>query len=293
MNANSLFFIALILLSTACQSNETSKTNSKNLYEEKGEGSFEITRLDSVNGYHYRSTDVSYNLEYLQLKPSSGLKHYFSKLITERISCISCEAPLTKISFELRDFEHPKTVRWKFEADCNDLKLFPSYFKTTKYACCGAEDEIAIYGFDKKIICKGHRSISKVEIPNSNLAAFIGYETNFNFKEKSNLGILHLGFNDGTKFDVLIQTRASKDDFPLFAPEIRMSSEHEDDEFDQGKQLAELWSAEDSEDYRKINGLRLELIFEYGLGDPVHLVIPIEKGAPFGKNIPFQKIYLD
>lgn len=270
---------------------ENKTASSKNIYTNTGESSFTITSGDTSNdGYDYETVEVNYKTDYIALDGDRDFKHYFAKYTTTTKSCTACEQPERNIKVELNAFDDPKKTALTIQQDCDDLTLDAHTYKTAKYGCCGAEDHLAVYDYNNKLIIEGESEILVGDIPNSPVKIFVAYEVEQ--KDSTVLGTLYFCYNSSDRYAIVLKSDSlPASSCPRFVPDFSIDSRNTRDGFNPEKKEYTLWSLDAIKDKKQVNNLDLKIIYpcDYMSGNNV-ILIPIINGKPFGKDDRNQEI---
>lgn len=262
----------------------TVRDTAKSIFADDGKASFNITSVDSNSGYNFKMIETNYKVAFIALHDSRDLQHYIARYTSETKSCTGCEAQERRIKVELRPFEHPEKTDLTILQDCDELTLDVRTYKTAKYGCCGAEDELAIYDYENKKIIAGDSKIILGEIPNSPITMYISYKPEY--QDSSLLGRLYLAYNSLDSYTLTIKSKPlSKDDCSPFSPRITVKSIHAQDKFEEVTNEYTFWSLDNITTTDQIKDLTIKIV--YWCDKKLHMdpiSIPIIKGKPFGKD---------
>src|SRR4030095_11832529 len=168
---------------------EIKKDSTNDKYSDSGQSSFTILSVDSNSGYEFKTVETNYKTAYLDPDGDKDFDHYIAKYTTTTKSCTGCEQQERMIKVELNSFKAPAKTILTIEQKCDDLLLDATTYKTTKYGCCGAEDQLAIYDYRKKLIAEGDAKITIGEIPNCPIIIYAGYTQET--KDSTFVGTIH------------------------------------------------------------------------------------------------------
>lgn len=265
-------------------SSDSKADTSKIIYADSGQSTFEILAGDTNSGYDFKTVETTYKLVFIAPHGYSNLKHYFAKYTTTSKTCTGCEGQERNIKVELNSFDNPQKTELTIEQDCDDLTLDVLTYRTAKYGCCGAEDELAIYDYDSKLIVEGDSKILLGEIPNSHLKLYVAYKQEY--KDTTTLGTLYYCYNSSDRYSIKIKSNPlPSDSCSPFSPDIFIYSPSADDKFRKDNNEYSFWSLNKIENKNKINNLTLKIA--YWCDSALHLdtlAIPIVNGRPFGKE---------
>jgi hypothetical protein len=264
-------------------SSDNKKDTSNFLYSDSGQSTFIITAGDANSSYDFQTVETNYKLNFIALSGGySDLKHYFAKYTTISKTCTGCEGQERKIKVELHPFDNPQHIDLTIEKDCDDLTLDVHTYKTTKYGCCGAENELAIYDYQNKLIIEGDSRILFGEIPNSRIKIFAAWK-NGNI-DTTILGTLYFCYNSSDRYAISIKGALPPDGCSPFSPGIFIYTGNPEDKFRKDINEYSLWSLNKLEEKEKINNLTLKVAFWCDSSLNIDTIsIPIINGRPFGK----------
>jgi len=291
-----LLFSLITLLFLSCAEkpstdieNVTPHTNppadtSSVIYSDDGKAGFQITSIDSSNGYYFKTTETTYKVAFVALRDYSDLKHYIAKYTTDTKSCTGCEVQDRTIKVELKTFDHPDKTELTIQQECDELKLDVHDYKTARFGCCGAEDDLAIYDYNNKLIIRGDATIIHGDIPNSQVSFYVSYKPEY--KDSTILGVLYLSYSSTDQYSITIKSKPLPEDYcSLFSPDVILESTDPDDKFEEETNEYTLWSLDEIKSANEINHLTLKVMYE--CDSKLHLqplLIPIIHGKPFGKE---------
>lgn len=257
---------------------------SKIIYADSGQSTFIITTGDRNIGYDFQTVETNYRRVYIALHGWGSLKHYFAKYTTTSKTSAGLEGQDRTIKVDLHPFDNPNKTELTIEHSCDDLTLNVATYQTVKYGCCGAEDELAIYDYDKKLIIEGDSKILLGEIPNSPVRMFVAYKKEY--KDSTTLGTLYYCYSSSDRYTIKIKPNAlSCGSHSPFSPNIFIYSTNPDDKFSEDKNEYSFWSLNDIENKNQVNNLTLKIAYEcdeHPNRDTI--AIPIINGKPFGKD---------
>lgn len=263
---------------------DTKKDTSNFIYSDSGKSSFIITAGDAISGYDFQTVETNYKLNFIALSGDySDLKHYFAKYTTISKTCTGCEGQERTIKVELHPFDNPLQTNLNIEKDCDELTLNVHTYKTIKYGCCGAENELAIYDYKNKLIIEGDDKILLGDIPNSKIKLFAAWK-NEN-KDTTVLGTLYICYNSSDRYAINIKGTLPSDRCSPFSPDVFIYTGNSDDKFRKENNEYTFWSLKKIDSKDKINNLTLNVSFDCdSIINLDTIVIPIISGKPFGKN---------
>ncbi|HZV70890.1 MAG TPA: hypothetical protein VFG10_15145 [Saprospiraceae bacterium] len=283
------FFLSCTEKASTDIQNDTSATNppadtSSAIYSDDGEAGFHITSIDSSNGYYFNTTETTYKVAFIALHDFTDLKHYIAKYTTDTKSCTGCEVQDRKIKVELKTFEKPENTELTIQQECDELTLDVHDYKTAKFGCCGAEDDLAVYDYNNKLVIRGDATIIYGDIPNSQVSFYVSYKPEY--KDSTILGVLYLSYSSTDQYSITIKSKPLPEDYcSLFSPDVVIESTDPDDKFEEATNEYTLWSLDEIKSNSEINHLTLKVMYE--CDSKLHLqplLIPIIKGKPFGKE---------
>lgn len=271
-------------------SSDSKNDTSNILYGDSGQSKFIITAGDANSGYDFQTVETNYKLSFIALSGGySDLKHYFAKYTTISKTCTGCEGQERKIKVELHPFDNPKQTDLIIEKDCDDLTLDVHTYKTVKYGCCGAENELAIYDYQNKLIIEGDEKILLVNIPNSKINLFVAWK-NYD-KDTTIRGTLYFCYNSTDRYAVKIKNDVRSDNCTDISPDILIHTANTHDTYNKYNNEYHLWSLDKIDNKNQINNIQLKIAFDCDNATSLDtLKIPIINGKPFGKNERVQMI---
>lgn len=260
-------------------------------FQDKDTSSFEILSGNKDSGFEYKTIDVSYKHAYLMLPGQNDLNDYFAKYITTTNTCTACEGQERNIKVSLRPFDEPENTALTIDKDCDKLDLFTYNYHTTKYGCCGAENELEIFDYNHQSIIRADNQIINCYAPNSKIKLYIGTKQTMN--DSSYVSTLTISYNSAEKYIIRIKSdKISESYCSPFSPDIEI--------YENGKNILSetrneypLWSLNEIKDKTQVNDLVIRLKFDCDETVNNHTIdIPIIQGKPFGKENKEQDLYL-
>ncbi len=263
---------------------EIKKDTSKNIYSDVGQSSFAIVSRDTDSGYDFKMVEVNYKIAFIDPKGNKDFNNYFAKYTTTTKSCTGCEEDERSIKVELNTFDNPKTTVVTLEQKCDELTLDAQTYKTVKYGCCGAEDQIGIYDYANKLIAEGDSKIVIGDIPNSSLKMYVGYKQET--KDSTFLGTIFFSYNSMDRYSIRIKSNPLPEDLcNPYSPDMVIYSSNPKDEYNKEAHEYTFWSLDKLDDQSKINNLTLKVHFDCEASYKIDKIeIPIIKGKPNGKD---------
>ena len=296
---NAIYFFLLVLF--ACSSEEPKPIDSitpvaqtiefpegdsiSNQFDFLDTSFFKITsKIVNGDGFDFEKKEVLYDLEYLRLPVNKQLDNYLARTTIRTKSCTGCEEGDKKIKVQLYPYGELKSPILTFEEKCDKIDMEVDYYATTKYGCCGAENDVKLLDYNSNIICEGVARIVKVEVPNSDLTSFIGY--NFAPSDSLLMGAVIYSFDSKTKFAIEIPESLLKfEDCTPFSPVITVVSDTNHIEYKEYldfERTFELWYLNKASDRSEVF-FDLKLEYECEVGNVI-IMIPFRDGLPFGKE---------
>jgi len=274
-----------------------SQTNGKDnrqpyAYSDSSKSSISIVKIDTgnyANQYQYLIKESMYHIDYLY--KDGKLNHFIAKETTTTLSYSGTEGQQSHISINLIPLDNTTIESFAISKDCDGIDLRTDYYKTVDYGCCGGENLIRYYSYDKqKILCEGSNELRSYEIPNAHITCYIGFKTN-DTKDSTLTGFLTIGYNTGAVFKVALYEYNQK--HSPFAPKITIVTGNPKDElFDKVDTPSRIWSLDGIGSISQINHITILLAFETEL-TPFVVKIPIINGKPFGKSDEVQSLRLN
>ncbi|MGB4776650.1 MAG: hypothetical protein WBP45_15840 [Daejeonella sp.] len=257
-------------------------TNSAN-FSDSGESSFQLIKYDGETGYQYKSTEVNYKTVNINPFHTADAEYFIAKYTSSTSAATSKENQDKTIEVELRSMKTPDKTALKIKQDCDDLFLEQDYYKTVKYGCCGAEDQIKLYNYENKLIIEGTAQIIKGSIPNAGLDFYVAYKPS---QDTSYLGAIYYSYRGSERYEIKIKADSSvSKNCGNFSPNISIYSANSKDKFLKNNNEYELWSLDGTKSKDQINNISLKVLFECADERQFNaIVIPITNGKPFGKD---------
>lgn len=276
------------------QTKNTSQTDTisaNQLFQEKGTSSFEIVPGNENMGFEYKTIDVSYKHAFILLPGQDNFKDYFARYTITTNTCTACEGQERNIKVLLRPFEDPEKTALTIDRNCDQLDLYFHNYQTTKYGCCGAENELEIFDYNNQSIIQADNQIIIGYAPNSEIKLYIGSQQAFN--DSLRISTLMISYNSTEKYIIRIKSDIELESHcSPFSPDIEI--------YEKGKNILSetrneypLWSLNGIKNKALINDLVIRLKFNCDETVSNHTIdIPIIQGKPFGKENKEQDIYL-
>lgn len=183
----------------------------------------------------------------------------------------------------------PNKPFWETTKYFNDLKFNCSYFEATNYGCCGAENYSELFNYESnEPILAFNEAYYFVEIPNSKIQMFIGYNHEVSGREGLNIATLYLSTLDGVVSSVkfVSTSKQSKEDIPwYFTPKIELrTNDNQNKIIRDGKELR-LWSSNFAKGLSDVNGFSIFVEFRSeGNGKKAEFDIPVVNGKFYGSD---------
>jgi len=289
MRRNLLLIILMVMTFVCSYSQQNQKPKSS--FSNSGESSFTIIDRDSDSIYTYKIVETDYKLVYIALNDSSKLNYYFAKYTTTSESNTNSENQNREIEIEVHPLDNPERIDFKLKEACDDIILGTEIFTTKEDACCGGEDKLAIYDYNKKLIIKGNEKIISGSIPNSPLKIYIAWENEDS--DETTLGTLHYSYNSKDKYDIKVKGILPSDSSTLRTPEISIITSNSKDEFNNETNEYTLWSLNGCNSKALVNNITIQIVFDCDYKHKkITLSFPIIKGKPFGKEDRQQIVFL-
>ncbi len=213
---------------------------------------------------------------------------------------------ITAEIFKINSARKVSTIRINADA----LDIFASYYKTSKYGCCGAENYhelVSLWG--NKTFLKYNSKYYCIDIPNTGIKLYFGFLVDSWDKKNLILGELYFahsisksvpgkafvthGFTTVNKVIFKTKDKALFNEILGFSPQITLLKSIKQDRLIeyQDHQTLTLWSFDKNDRLEGISFVALKLEFE---GDKtISVEIPIKNGYLFGKANKFdQVVYL-
>ncbi|MBI3481549.1 MAG: hypothetical protein HY015_00970, partial [Bacteroidetes bacterium] len=183
---------------------------------------------------------------------------------------------------ELNSLEQPERPKIVIEESCHEINFFEDYYETVKWGCCGAENQLEFYDYDKKLIIEGTSTITKCRIPNSHLRFFASID-----------GGIRLSFSSSDQYLIQIISPPNFQDENCgpIPTDIIFESADSKDKYDQTNNEYEFWSLNGVKEKERINNLTIKVKWTCAdVSEPI--MIPIINGKPFGKDERVQSVSL-
>lgn len=257
-------------------------------FSDTGESSFQLIKHDDETGYQYKSTEVNYKTVNINPFHAADGEYFIAKYTSLTSAATSKENMDKTIEVELRSMKNPDKTVLKIKQVCDDLTLEQDCYKTVKYGCCGAEDQIKLYNYDNKLIIEGTAQIIKGVIPNTDFNFYVAYKAN---QDSSSLGTIYYSYNSSESYEIKIKADPSvSKNCGNFSPNISVYSANSRDKFLKGDNEYQLWSLDGIKSKNEINNISLKVVFECADDCKFNIiVIPITNGKPFWKDEKIQE----
>lgn len=158
----------------------------------------------------------------------------------------------------------PSKPYWQTTKYFNDIQFFTKYYRVVKYGCCGSENYYEFYNYEsEKPFLKSNEEYFTIEIPNSKIDLFIGYNHEVGNKEKNIIANLNLATINGEINSILFKANNEKDFedmLPYFTPKIEIITNSSEDQF-RDKNKIELWSMNFEKQLDAISGFAVRITF--------------------------------
>jgi len=180
----------------------------------------------------------------------------------------------------------PSMPYWSTTKYFNELIFDTDYYKAIEYGCCDAETYYEFYNYKTEIpFFKTNEKYFLIEIPNTEIDLFIGYNHEISNKDDNIIANLNLSTVYGLINSITFKTKNRKDTEDIityFTPNIELIVSDLDDV--RGNRVT-LWSMNFKKDIRKITGFSLIINFiGENTGRKASIVIPIDKGFLNGNS---------
>ncbi len=252
--------------------NSLKNTNSENLFYEKTESY--IKEFIYNDNHIVKSLEISYMNHYKLGK---------LKLLKEE-TYFGGEGTPTSIFVETIK---PRNEYWSTTKYFNDIRFYSQFFRVVKYGCCGDENYFEFYNLNDELILQSNEKYFFIEVPNSKLELFAGFNNEIIDKGKLILGKLTLSSLDG-EINSIVFKAESEDDYenmiPWFTPEIEIVKKENQDEIKNDNKLV-LWSKNEAEGINMIDGFSLKITFKDDSSSRKCIVdIPVISGSLLGST---------
>jgi hypothetical protein len=271
-----IFYLAIILcpLKLVSQSIDT-------LNKEISESSFKIISIEK--GLVYRKIESSYQV--LNQLLSRNHEYYLARFKKTTFKSESLEGQNRTIEVSISPLDKLDSISYYINRTCDDIELFPDYYRTIKYGCCLLLNEIKLYDYSNNLIISGSDKIFRGEIPNNKISFYLAYQEPI--YDSLSFGMINISFNSKDKYHILLRGNqkilVDSDGvliYPVLYPQIKMNLKHHD-QFDNDETYT-FWSMMNINSVSEIN-LSFSLKFECA-SSIFPITIPIINGKPFGNN---------
>ena len=283
----------LILLSLAfgllsCKNHSKSdkgkkSSETKGIYSENTESTFDILSEKDGIGYTYKSVESNFKQISIQLE-EFDIKQYFANVITTTKTSTSLEGQLRTIKVIVKSFDNPTKTIIEINRDCDNIDLQNHTYKTVKYGCCGNLNHYEIFDYKNNQIIRGDGLIVTGFIPNSRLKIYVGFIKEL--KDSTILGTLYYSTTNDTRFAIKIKSNSTNfKKCEEFSPNIIFQTNNNSDKFDADENEYTLWSFDNVDNEYLIDKLTVKFRLNcFDKKNVASLDIPIINGKPFGKD---------
>lgn len=175
----------------------------------------------------------------------------------------------------------PSMPYWSTTKYFNELIFDTDYYKAIEYGCCGAETYYEFYNYKTEIpFFKTNEKYFSIEIPNTGIDLFIGYNHEISNKDDNIIANLNLSTVNGLINSIIFKTKNKKDIEDIityFTPNIELIVSDSDDVI-RGNKVT-LWSMNFKKNIRDISGFSIKINFiGENTGKRAVIEIPIKNG---------------
>lgn len=178
--------------------------------------------------------------------------------------------------------DFPERKYFTIEADKVDIEK--NIIKTVKYGCCGAVDECQLFRIESfKKLMDYDKVLYQVDIPNSNIEGFIGFQFSLYDKNKIDIGTLTFCSLDSiiNKVKILTHDKNKYDNIVRIVPDMEFETLNAKDETSHKKTELRLWSKNKSKSWEDITDFNFQIHFLDG-----------STGKDFTQKIEFKNGYI-
>lgn len=183
----------------------------------------------------------------------------------------------------------PGKPHWEATRYFNDLKFKCSYYQAINYGCCGSEDYGELYNYQSnEPFLTFHKEFFTVDVPNSKIQLFLGYDHRAEAQDGLNIATLYLstlGHVVSSVTFIASNEEDKKDIIGYFTPKIELRTHNDQNKIlSDGKEIR-LWGSNFAKTLADVNGFSVFVEFEGdGTGRKATYDIPIIKGRLYGKT---------
>lgn len=183
----------------------------------------------------------------------------------------------------------PDKPFWETTKYFNNLEFSCSYFEATNYGCCGAENYGELFNYEsKEPFLTFNGKYFFVEVPNSKIDMFIGYNHEQQDRDGLTVATLYLSTLSGVVNSVTFTTKNKEDKEDIlwyFTPRMALSSQNEKNRVVRDGQRIQLWGSNFAKTLDDVNDFSINVKFiGETTGKIAEYSIPIIKGKLYGSN---------
>ena len=261
------------------------------VFTDKAQSGIQVFK--DADGWKYRSVAVNYKIQSFVGNPFGklfsdvalvhDLEYFIVKYTTQTRAMQGSETEDKTITAEIRPLKAPDHNPLIISQNCGDLTLAQDHYKTVRYGCCGGDDEIIYFDYQRNIIIEGDSKIIQATVPNSDTRFYVGFKPEY--QDSTLIGTLYFSYDGANKYKIRIRSNAvlpSKCDY--HTPEMSIITKDKRDNFVAEDNEYLLWSLEKIKSKEEIN-LVIKVVFEctsFIKHDSIE--IPIIRGKPFGTD---------
>jgi len=265
------------------QDQELAKTNSYMVFDSTY-AFLKVTLNEEKQRIEQELRNVIYGEEALIL--DDELVFTFKKETYEIFRVGGTEGQSCRITVDFFDMENGNLLK-TIKADADEIKFYSSFYITTKWGCCGQENESELKNVNSgKELIDFNEDYYLAKIPNSNINLFWGFKPEerrlIDHKLELNEGLIvgKLNYADlNGKINEVILHAADEDAYQgilWWTPKMRFQSQKMDKI---RNNEVELWSNEGAKTIKEVNGFEFQIIFvDDNSGQRDTLVYKIQAG---------------
>nr|NQU94502.1 hypothetical protein [Bacteroidota bacterium] len=195
-----------------------------------------------------------------EMKKGKEFEKVFIREIQEIKRISGAEGQASAIRLEMMsDYLTNNPVIRTISVEADKVEIYNGMIKSVKYGCCGGENRYQLYNYtDLKMVMEYDAKLYSIEIPNSNIKGYLGYESmGYNSKEMI-VGKLH--FSDGEKIintvNFFTKDKETYRNILRFVPGMEFKTLDKRDEIHRNNSNLKLWSGNFSKSIRDITGFK-------------------------------------
>jgi hypothetical protein len=183
----------------------------------------------------------------------------------------------------------PNKSFWETTKYFNNLEFNCSYFRATNYGCCGAENynELFKYTSDEPFLTFNEKFFL-VDIPNSKIEMFIGYNHEVSGREGLDIATLYLSTLDGVVNSITFTAENAEDKEDMiwyFTPKVSLKTNNLKNKISNSRDKIDLWGSNFAKSTTEINDFSVFIEFiGDGTGRRAQFEIPIVNGKLNGSS---------